>query len=73
VTVTTDFKRAYLQETKRANYAEDALRNIVLAWNKLKPGNYSKDVWETWLEETLKPAVVAGEVALTVLNNQRKN
>lgn len=71
--VANDFKRAYLQENKRANYAQDALRNIVLAWNKLKPGNYPKDVWETWLEETLKPAVMAGEIALQVLDNQRKN
>ena len=68
-----DFKRAYLQENKRANYAQDALRNIVLAWNKLKPGDYSKDVWETWLEETFKPAVMAGEIALHALDNQRKN
>lgn len=35
----------------------EAIAEIIAAWDSIKPGWHSKDIWETWLELKVKPSI----------------
>ena len=77
---TADWKEYALDERRRANMAEqklllvnaeltcakNAVTGVVKSWDSLKPGQYDKDIWETWLVQKMKPAVDAARVGLAI-------
>lgn len=36
---------------------KELLQNILVKWDKLKPGAYTKEVIEIWLLNEMKPAI----------------
>lgn len=71
----TDIERAWksygLEERRRRIRAETAVRAIIAAWDSLKPGQYDKDIWETWLIQKMKPAIEGGRAKITVGKDER--
>lgn len=57
MTVEQSWKRYAMEEKRRRNKAEAALLAAVTAWDGLKPGQYDKDIVETWLIQKMKPAI----------------
>ena len=65
------WKEYALDERRRANAAEaklimntaeltatqNAMQAAIKTWDSLKPGQYDKDIWETWLIQKMKPAI----------------
>jgi hypothetical protein len=60
-----DWKRYALEERRNRTAAQAALLGIVKAWDSLKPGQYDKDIWETWLAQKMKPAVDSARAGIT--------
>ena len=49
--------RAVRDLMARVERLQTVLSGVVKAWDSLRPGDYSRDIVETWLIDKMKPAI----------------
>lgn len=60
------WKQYAMEERRQRIAAQAALRAAVTAWDSLKPGQYDKDILDTWLGQKMKPAIDQARSAVSI-------